>query len=72
MTGNRCQKYMCGLDGEGNGKGPKSGPGVEWYGGDAAAGRVSVLLATDCPSPLSRSTKIIKIELRKTLKEFAT
>ena len=39
------------------GKGPKFGPGVDWYGGDAAAGRVPVLLAADCPSALS--TEII-------------
>ena len=49
------QKY--GLEGEGNEEGPKSGPGVEWYGGDAAYG--SVLLAPDRPSTLSLQFKII-------------
>ena len=43
------------------GKGPKFGPGVEWYGGDAAAWRVPVLLAADRPSALS--TEIINCNL---------
>ena len=43
------------------GKGPKFGPGVDCYGGDAAAGRVPVLLAADRPSALS--TEIINCNL---------
>ena len=43
------------------GKGPKFGPGVEWYGGDAAGGQVPVLLAADRPSALS--TEIINCNL---------